>query len=67
MTSVWVGQGTLDQIHGNFEDLAALGAENVLLDTYGGKPVATGHSENDWAMLELLTERVFDLERQTVR
>jgi probable F420-dependent oxidoreductase len=62
-----VGQGTLDQIHGDFEDLATLGSEYVLLDTYTGEPEATRHPENDWATLKILTEEVFDLEHESVR
>jgi probable F420-dependent oxidoreductase len=58
------GEGTIDQVRSDLEELEALGAEYVLLDTYRGpdhKP------EDDWAMLTLFTERVFDLESRRVR
>ncbi|HEV8487141.1 MAG TPA: TIGR03619 family F420-dependent LLM class oxidoreductase, partial [Blastocatellia bacterium] len=48
------GQGTLDQVRGDLQDLASLGAEYVLLDTYDGEPEATRHPEKDWAMLRIL-------------
>ncbi len=58
------GEGTIDQVRSDLEDLAALGAEYVLLDTYRGpdhKP------EDDWAMLTLFTERVLDSGPRDVR
>lgn len=61
------GQGTLDQIRGDLEELESLGAEHVLFDTYTGDPEVTLHPEADWAMLTTLAEQVLDLERQRLR
>jgi len=61
------GQGTLDQIRGDLEQLESLGAQYVLLDTHAGDPEATLHPESDWAMLATLADKVLDLERQTLR
>ncbi|HZS07380.1 MAG TPA: LLM class F420-dependent oxidoreductase [Blastocatellia bacterium] len=61
------GQGTPDQIRKDFEALASMGAEYVLLDTYTGEPESTRHPENSWAMLTSLAEQVLDLGRQALR
>src|SRR5262245_18728427 len=61
------GEGTIDQVRSDLEELASLGAEYLLFDTYAGKPESTINPENDWAMLSLLAEQALDLERQTLR
>jgi len=61
------GQGTLDQIRRDLEELESLGSQYVLLDTYAGKPEATLHPESDFRVLTTLAEKVLDLERQTLR
>lgn len=61
------GQGTLDQVRADFEELAKLGAHYVVLDTYAGKPDPTGAFEHDLTMLETLAARVLDLDHQTLR
>lgn len=61
------GEGTLDQIRGDMEVLQSLGAEYVLLDTYLDDPDATRHHEPAWSMLTTMAEKVFDLEKQTLR
>jgi probable F420-dependent oxidoreductase len=61
------GQGTIDQVRSDFEGLAALGAEYILLDCYAGQPTQTLHPEEAWAMLTIMAEQVLDLERQTLR
>jgi probable F420-dependent oxidoreductase len=60
------GEGTIDQVRSDLEGLASLGAEYVLLDTYG-RPGGTQNPEDDWAMLSLLAERALDLGRRNVR
>jgi probable F420-dependent oxidoreductase len=61
------GQGTIEQIHRDLEQLAALGAEYVLFDTYGATPESARHPEDDWSILAELTERVIDLASGSVR
>ena len=62
-----VGQGTLDQFRSDIETLAALGAEYVLLDTYGGQPETAPHPAKQWEMLELVAARVLDLKTRQDR
>ena len=45
------GQGALDQIVADLDELRHLGAESVLLDTYGGDPRETQHPEAAWRTL----------------
>jgi len=61
------GHGTLEQVRRDFEALAELGAQYVLLDTYADDPEATRHHETAWAMFATLAERVLDLPGQTLR
>jgi probable F420-dependent oxidoreductase len=61
------GEGTVDQVRTDLETLAALGASHVLLDTYFDDPEATRRPEAAWRMLATAAERLFDLERQTLR
>ena len=62
-----VGQGTLDQMRKDLEELEALGAAYVLLDSAGDDPQATRHHEPAWRMLTTLAEKVLDLPHQTLR
>jgi len=61
------GQGTLDQVRADLEQLALLGAQYVLFDTYTGRPEATLHPESDWAMLATLADKALDLQNGTLR
>ena len=61
------GEGSLDQVRGDLEALATLGARHVLLDTYTDDAEATRHHEAAWRMLALLAERVLDLPGETLR
>jgi len=45
------GEGTLEQVHDDLDELESLGAESVLLDTFDGRPESTLHPEKGWAML----------------
>lgn len=55
------GTGTLEQIRRDIEQLAALGAEYVVLDTYTQGPEQTLHPERDWELLELVGRHVLGL------
>ncbi|MER5731469.1 LLM class flavin-dependent oxidoreductase [Streptomyces sp. NPDC002138] len=46
------GEGTLDQIAEDLEEIRRLGAEAVVLDPYGGDPHETRHPEVAWRALE---------------
>ena len=61
------GEGTLDQIRRDLEDLQSLGADYVLLDTYLGDPEATKDHETAWRMLSTLAEKVLDLGSESLR
>jgi hypothetical protein len=50
------GQGTLDQVRRDLDDLAALGATHVLFDTYPGKPSELRAATEDQHMLDRLTD-----------
>ena len=61
------GQGTLDQIRRDMDALASLEPGYVVLDTYSGNPddlIGTERAEN---ALDVLLERVFDVQRQALR
>ena len=62
-----VGEGSLNQVHGDLTELERLGCSYVLLDTYFDEPEATRHSETSWRMLTVMAEKVLDLGNQTVR
>jgi len=61
------GHGTLEQIHRDLTELAALGCEHVLLDSYHDDLVATAKPEAAWSMLTRLAEEVVDLGAETLR
>jgi alkanesulfonate monooxygenase SsuD/methylene tetrahydromethanopterin reductase-like flavin-dependent oxidoreductase (luciferase family) len=52
------GQGTLDQVLGDLEELAGLGARTVLLDPFGGDPEETRHPEVAWQGLAAVIAHV---------
>lgn len=49
-----LGHGSADQIRGDLETLAELGATDVLLDTYPGSPAERAGADDDRRVLELL-------------
>jgi probable F420-dependent oxidoreductase len=49
---------SLDQARADIDKLAALGAQDILFDTYAGKPEATLHPEKDWEMLVRLMGQI---------
>jgi probable F420-dependent oxidoreductase len=61
------GEGTIDQVHGDFQALQELGAECVLLDTYTGDIEATRRHEASWSMLAAVAEKIADLPHETLR
>ena len=61
------GEGSLEQVRADLAELAGLGAEYVLLDTYRGDPEETRYPERAWAMLATLAERVLDLAQERER
>lgn len=46
------GEGTLDEVLGDLETLAGLGADHVILDANPDHPSARRHASTDWSMLE---------------
>lgn len=61
------GEGTIDQIRGDLEELQALGCTYVLLDTYYDDIEATKHHETSWRMLATVAEKALDLKKESVR
>ncbi|MGK4580701.1 TIGR03619 family F420-dependent LLM class oxidoreductase [Kitasatospora sp. HPMI-4] len=63
-----LGEGSLDQIRRDLDLLQRLGAQSVVLDpTYPGEPRGHARAEADLKALELLAERVLDLEQESLR
>lgn len=62
-----LGHGDADQLRADLEALAELGATDVLLDTYPGTPGERGTADDDRRTLELVAEKVVDLDTGTVR
>lgn len=52
------GQGTLDQVRRDLDDLAALGATHVLFDTYPGRPGEHRPPAEDQRMLDTLAAKI---------
>lgn len=52
------GQGTLDQVRRDVDDLAALGATHVLFDTYPGTPDEHLPPTEDQRMLDVLAKHI---------
>jgi probable F420-dependent oxidoreductase len=51
------GVGSLAQVLRDVDELAALGSQYVVLDTYRGRPEDYRPAEKDWRMLETVTTR----------
>jgi alkanesulfonate monooxygenase SsuD/methylene tetrahydromethanopterin reductase-like flavin-dependent oxidoreductase (luciferase family) len=51
------GEGTIDQIADDLEELRLLGADTVLLDPFGGDPSETCHPELAWQALATVAAR----------
>ncbi|MET7302278.1 TIGR03619 family F420-dependent LLM class oxidoreductase [Embleya sp. NPDC005575] len=51
------GEGTIDQIVDDLEQLRLLGAETVVLDPYGGDPRETCHPQAAWQALATVAAR----------
>jgi probable F420-dependent oxidoreductase len=61
------GEGTLEQIHSDFEALENLGCPYVVLDFFTGDVAATRDPEPCFRILRMLAEQVLDLGRETLR
>ena len=61
------GEGTIDQIRADLEQLQALGCTYVLLDSFYGDVEATKNHETTWRMLATIAEEALDLENECVR
>ncbi|MBF8191688.1 LLM class flavin-dependent oxidoreductase [Nonomuraea sp. K274] len=51
------GEGTIDQIADDLEQLRLLGADTVVLDSYNGDPRETNHPEIAWQALAAVSAR----------
>ncbi|HEV7908009.1 MAG TPA: TIGR03619 family F420-dependent LLM class oxidoreductase [Pseudonocardiaceae bacterium] len=60
-------EGTMDQIRGDLEGFAELGAEYVLFDTYPGTPARFREPEEEQSVLQVLADQALDLENQALR
>ena len=61
------GEGTIDQIRRDLEELQALGCTYVLLDSFYGDVEATANHETAWRMLATIAEEALDLDKECVR
>lgn len=61
------GEGTMDQIRRDLEELQALGCTYVLLDSFYGDVEATKNYETTWRMLAAVAEEALDLQNECVR
>lgn len=61
------GEGTIDQIRHDLEQLQALGCAYVLLDSFYGDVDATKNHETTWRSLATIAEKALDLSNETVR
>ena len=61
------GEGTIEQIRGDLEELQALGCSYVLLDTFYDDIEATRRHETSWRMLAAVAEKALDLANESVR
>ncbi|GAB3467340.1 LLM class flavin-dependent oxidoreductase [Actinophytocola sediminis] len=57
-----LGEGTLDQVAGDLDQLRADGATAVVLDPYAGDPEETAHPQVAWRMLAAVREMVREKE-----
>jgi probable F420-dependent oxidoreductase len=62
-----VGEGTLDQMRADLEELQKLGAQYVLLDTFYDDVEVTRHPEVAWGMLTTMAEKALDLAHEGLR
>jgi probable F420-dependent oxidoreductase len=62
-----VGEGTLDQMRADLEELQKLGAQYVLLDTFYDDVEVTRHPEVAWGMLTTMAEKALDLAHKGLR
>ena len=51
------GQGTIEQVTGDLEQLRSLGADTVVLDPFNGDPDETAHPEAAWQALATVAGR----------
>ena len=63
------GEGTLDQVRGDLEELQQMGAEYVLLDTKRSSPTENSprHHDAAWRMVTTLAEKALDLDNESLR
>lgn len=61
------GQGTLDQIRRDLDQLAALEPAYVILDTYSGRPEDLANADGARRTLDALLEHLIDTDRGTLR
>ena len=61
------GEGTIDQIRRDLEELQVLGCTYVLLDSFYGDVEATANHETAWRMLATIAEEALDLDKECVR
>jgi len=61
------GEGSLDQIHRDLAGLQELGCTDVLLDAFTDDGRAAREPAYAWRMLEIIADKVMDLNRKTVR
>ncbi len=60
------GEGSIDQIRADLEQLQALGCTYVLLDSFYGDVEATRNHETTWRMLATIAEQALDLANESV-
>ena len=61
------GEGSIDQIRRDLEQLQAIGCTYVLLDSFYGDVEATKNHETAWRMLAAVAEDALDLENECVK
>ncbi|MEE1756458.1 TIGR03619 family F420-dependent LLM class oxidoreductase [Streptomyces sp. SP18CS02] len=61
------GEGTLDQIRQDLEELAELGAQYVVFDNYPAVEDREHSPEALWELFQVLADKVIDLDGQTLR
>ena len=61
------GEGTIDQIRADLEELQAMDCTYVLLDSFYGDVAATENHETTWRMLAAVAEEALDLANESVR
>lgn len=61
------GEGTVEQVRKDFQELQAMGAEYVLLDTYKGKPESMPDPDVVLKALGILSREILNLPKQSLR